>query len=153
MDKKLPQRPNIPVKNKIALMNNQADPSRSTSRQCPGPNPLIIFFDSISKARTIQIGPSQGYFADEVAIWKTSSNIKAIEAALQESLRFQSLYWMNTWRMKISTQKTVYCIFNKGSQKIEVNLTYKGNKINADYNARFLESTLIQDLNCTSMLR
>ncbi len=40
--------------------------------------------------------------------------------------------------MKISTQKTVYCIFNKGSQKIEIDLTYKGNKINADYNARFL---------------
>ena len=48
-----------------------------------GPILFIIYFKSLSKALTIQREPSQGYFADDVAIWKTSSNIKAIEAALQ----------------------------------------------------------------------
>jgi hypothetical protein len=45
---------------------------------------------------------------------------------------------MDTWRMKISSQKTVYCIFNKGSRKLEINLEYKGSQIKADHNARFL---------------
>ena len=52
-----------------------------------GPILFIIYFNSLTRAITIPRGPSQGYFADDVAIWKKSSNIKAIEAALQECLK------------------------------------------------------------------
>jgi hypothetical protein len=102
-----------------------------------GPILFIIYFNSLTRALTIPIGPSQGYFADDVAIWKRSTNIKAIETALQESLN-HIMRWMDTWRMKISSQKTVYCIFNKGSSKLEVNLEYKGRQIKADHNPKFL---------------
>jgi len=102
-----------------------------------GPILFIIYFNSLTRALTIPRGPSQGYFADDVAIWKRSTNIKAVETALQESLN-HIMRWMDTWRMKISSQKTVYCIFNKGSSKLEVNLEYKGRKIQADHNPRFL---------------
>jgi hypothetical protein len=49
-------------------------------------------------------------FANDATIWHTEENRKLMESKVQEDLN-QIKTWSSQWRMKLSREKTKYCIF------------------------------------------
>jgi hypothetical protein len=105
-----------------------------------GPILFNIFFNDITETGTpIELA----LFADDIAAWTTSNLTSFITLRLQKFL--DSLHnWMFKWRLKISTNKTVNCVFNKACLQYdeEVSLTYNGQKINFERNPKFLGTVL-----------
>ena len=82
-------------------------------------------------------------FADDLAAWARSRRLKEINSKLQQVLD-NIEEWMNKWRMKVSTSKTVCTVFNKGGKNLgnKLSLTYKQASITSDSNPKFLGVTL-----------
>ena len=82
-------------------------------------------------------------FADDLAAWARSKRLKDINSKLQQVLD-NIEEWMNKWRMKVSTSKTVCTVFNKGGKNLsnKLTLTYKQAHISSDSNPKFLGVTL-----------
>ena len=82
-------------------------------------------------------------FADDLSSWFASKKISIISSRLQQVLDNIEL-WMNKWRMKVSTAKTVCTVFNTRGQNMgeQLNLTYKQQRISSDPSPKFLGVTL-----------
>ena len=113
-----------------------------------GPVLFIIFFNDVVKTEKNIFDPKEALFADDVAIWLASSSFKTIQTRLQKRVD-EIKTWMTNWRTKISVQKTVYSILNKGGflDQNKVSLNYDGAEIKAERNPKFLGITLDPSLN------
>jgi hypothetical protein len=105
-----------------------------------GPILFNIFFNDITE---IGAPVDQALFADDIAAWTVSNLTSIINVRLNKFLKLLQ-DWMFKWRLKISTQKTVSCIFNKGClhYENELKLTYNDQNIEAERNPKFLGVTL-----------
>ena len=111
------------------------------------------FFDSISPFRQLRQGLPQGavlscllfntmiddliatihritgvsclLFADDVILWATGSQIKALEEALNLAL-IQFENWASLNKMEVSTEKTVTQLFTMSTRAHQIRLSYKG---------------------------
>lgn len=86
-----------------------------------GPILFNIFFNEVSEstlsAEQIDMEVRNklaelAMFADDLAAWARSKRLKEINSKLQQVLDNIEL-WMNKWRMKVSTSKTICTVFNK----------------------------------------
>ena len=78
-------------------------------------------------------------FADDLSSWAAAMKLGPISKRLQQVLdNIES--WMNKWRMKVSTSKTVCTVFNKHGHNMgaQLGLKYKGTTISSDPNPKFL---------------
>ncbi|CAF0704299.1 unnamed protein product [Brachionus calyciflorus] len=103
-----------------------------------GPLLFNLFFNDITEVDS-QI--DKALFADDISAWSTSNLTSVIKLRLQRFLN--SIYsWMFKWRLKISTIKTLSCVFNKAFLNYELGLTYYGEPISSERNPKFLGITL-----------
>ena len=106
-----------------------------------GPVLFNLFFNDISDqiANKVELGK----FADDLSAWTAFNNIRIIESRLQNQLTLIE-DWMNTWRTKLSTNKTVWTIFKKNNSCTSnlLSLEYNGELIKMDRNPKFLGLTL-----------
>ena len=103
-----------------------------------GPLLFNLFFNDITE---VDSQMDKALFADDIAAWSTSNLTSVIKLRLQRFLN--SIYsWMFKWRLKISTIKTVSCVFNKACLNYELGLTYNGEPISSERNPKFLGITL-----------
>ena len=90
-------------------------------------------------------------FADDLSSWAATKRINTISKKLQKVLDNIEV-WINKWRMKVSTAKTVCTVFNKRGLDMgaRLALTYKQVPISSDKNPKFLGVTLDQVSDSTS---
>jgi hypothetical protein len=117
-----------------------------------GPILFNIFFNEVSEstlsAEQIDMEVRNklaelAMFADDLAAWARSKRLKEINSKLQQVLDNIEL-WMNKWRMKVSTSKTICTVFNKNGKNLgaQLNLKYKQARISSDQYPKFLGVTL-----------
>jgi hypothetical protein len=110
-----------------------------------GPVLFILYFNDIDSSHFTAADPTRSMFADDLASWYASRSLKMIQLRLQSILDHVE-QWMSNWRMQLSVQKTVFCIFNNGGKfnqlTDKVKLCYKGEPIKAEKHFKFLGVTL-----------
>ena len=102
-----------------------------------GPILFNIYINSITTTNDNKT--ELALFADDLASWVSSRSLKVIQLRLQNHLN-KLHEWAGKWRMSLSKNKTVFCIFNKGCFNInnQIELKFGGAKINGDKNPKFL---------------
>ncbi|GFS38977.1 putative RNA-directed DNA polymerase from transposon BS [Trichonephila inaurata madagascariensis] len=65
------------------------------------------------------------FFADDVVLWATGSNIRPLEITLNSSL-LNLATWANTNKMEASVEKTVSQLFTLSTKQHLFHLEYKG---------------------------
>lgn len=114
-----------------------------------GPVLFNIYFNKVSKCTNDPTTPTHteiqrklaelAMFADDLSSWAAAKQLGPISKRLQQVLdNIES--WMNKWRMKVSTSKTVCTVFNKNGRNMgaQLGLKYKGTSISSDPNPKFL---------------
>ncbi|CAG2192488.1 unnamed protein product [Mytilus edulis] len=85
-------------------------------------------------------------FADDATIWHTGEDINILQQDLQTDIDKVN-EWSNKWRMKLSVEKTEYCIFSKSIQNTTSVLLKLGNgTLKHNNNPKILGVTLDQKL-------
>ncbi|GFW38213.1 putative RNA-directed DNA polymerase from transposon BS [Trichonephila clavipes] len=77
------------------------------------------------------------FFADDVVLWATSSNIRLLEDALNSSL-FNLVTWANTNKMEVSVEKTVFQLFSLPTKQFLFHLEYKGLPLEQVFLSKYL---------------
>lgn len=116
-----------------------------------GPVLFNLYFNKVSSCTTREGQPEASsrkiaelaMFADDLSSWAAGKRLGQISKKLQEVLN-KIEAWMNKWRMKVSTAKTVCTVFNKKGEDMgaQLALTYKNVPITSDKNPKFLGVTL-----------
>jgi len=116
-----------------------------------GPVLFNLYFNKVSSctSREVQFQTAArkiaelAMFADDLSSWASGKRLGTISKKLQEVLDNIEQF-MNKWRMKVSTSKTVCTVFNKKGRDMgaQLALTYKQVLIASDKNPKFLGVTL-----------
>lgn len=106
-----------------------------------GPVLFNLFFNDITDS--IAPAVSIGLFADDLSAWTSNRNVKQINKNLQAQLD-RTEQWMNTWRTKLSSSKTIWTLFSNDNRctNNQMHLTYGNAPIAMDRNPKFLGVTL-----------
>ena len=115
-----------------------------------GPVLFLLFFNDILKeqSKLTLRDPVIGLYADDKTAWVVSRSLFVIQTRLQRQLNHIA-GWMAKWRSKISTNKTVYTIFNAGklTKSQAISLLYNNEMIKQETHPKFLGVTLDPGLN------
>jgi ribonuclease HI len=105
---------------------------------------FLIFINDLANI----LKNEKALYADDLAIWHTSENIRVSEAKLNKDLDHLQEY-CKTWKLKINIQKTVYTIFTKSNKTAKTNIKLKleQNFLQKDEQPTYLGIQLDRQLN------
>jgi len=105
-----------------------------------------ILFNIFIKDMFSKVSADKCKFADDATIWHTNSDKKIIEENLQEDMN-KILKWSRQWRMKISRDKTEFCVFSREKQDKEtIKLRIDNQQLKYNKNPKVLGMILDEQL-------
>ena len=103
-----------------------------------GPLLFILFFNAIIKGMT---AVEVALYADDIAAWTASKNIDELSKKLQEFLNHIE-GWLAQYRVKLNVSKTVYTVFSRRREPVQLSLLFSGAALGHTTTPKFLGITL-----------